>query len=54
MTVYEEIQAAIDYAWETNDPQTQQHQVDLIGDSHKPTPEELIFSVLAKIFTKIT
>lgn len=54
MTVYEEIQAAIDYAWATADPQTRQHQLDLIGDSHKPTPEELIFLISAKILSNNT
>lgn len=54
MTIYEEIQAAIDYAWATADPQTKQQQAKLIGDSHKPTPEELIFSISARILSNNT
>lgn len=54
MTIYEEIQAAIDNAWETSDPETKQRQVELVGDSHKPTPEELIFLISAKILSENT
>ena len=54
MTVYEEIQAAIDYAWSTSDPQTKQRQLELVGDSHKPTPEELVFLISAKILSENT
>lgn len=54
MTVYEEIQAAIDYAWATEDPQVKLNQVALIGDIHKPTPEELIFCIYSKIFAETT
>ena len=54
MTVYEEIQAAIDLAWATDDPDIQQHQVELVGNSQIPKPEELIFSIIAKIFTETT
>lgn len=54
MTVYEEIQAAIDYAWNTADPQIKQKQEELVGDSHKPTPEELVFLISAKILSKRT
>lgn len=54
MTAYEEIQVAIDYAWDTEDPQVKLTQIALIGDTHKPTPEELIFCICAKIFTETT
>lgn len=54
MTIYEEIQAAIDYAWSTADPIVKQHQAQLVGDSHKPTPEELVFLISAKILSKNT
>ena len=54
MTIYEEIQAAIDYAWATEDPQVKLNQTALIGDSHKPTPEELIFCICSRIFAETT
>ncbi len=54
MTIYEEIQAAIDYAWSTYDPKIKQRQEELIGDLHKPTPEELIFLISAKILSNNT
>ena len=54
MTVYEEIQAAIDLAWATEDPAVRQSQVNLVGDSHKPTPEELVLLISAKILSKST
>lgn len=54
MTAYEEIQAAIDLAWATDDPDIRQHQAKLVGDSHIPTPEELIFAISAKIISIIT
>lgn len=54
MTVYEEIQAAIDCAWNTTDPEVKLNQVALIGDTHKPTPEELIFCICSKIFAETT
>lgn len=54
MTVYEEIQAAIDLAWATGDPEVRQRQADLVGDSHIPTPEELIFAIVARILAENT
>ena len=54
MTVYEEIQAAIDHAWATGDPETKLRQIELVGDTHKPTPEELIFLISAKILANNT
>lgn len=54
MTVHEEIRAAIDLAWATTDPKAKQRQIELVGDSHVPTPEELIFLISAKILSKTT
>lgn len=52
MTVYQEIQEAINHAWTTSDPKVRQRQEELVGDSHIPSPEELVFSIVAKIFTE--
>lgn len=54
MTVREEIQAAINLAWANPNPETRRRQVELVGDSRIPTPEELVFSILAKIFADNT
>lgn len=54
MTIHEEIQEAISHAWATSDPVAKRRQEELIGDSHIPTPEELIFSIIAKIFAENT
>lgn len=54
MTVYEEIQVAIDFAWATTDPETKQRQLELVGDSHKPTPEELVFLISQKVKSRLT
>lgn len=45
----ENITAAINDAWATTDPQTKQHQIDLVGDTHIPSPEEIIFLISSKI-----
>ena len=44
-----EIQEAIDEAWATADPEAKQTQIDLVGDSHIPSPEELILLISQKI-----
>lgn len=44
-----EMDTAILAAWSTTDPVARQHQVELVGDSHIPTPEELIFLISSKI-----
>lgn len=43
------IAAAIDEAWATRDPETRQKQIELVGDSHKPTPEEFLLLVSQKL-----
>lgn len=40
-----EMMAAIQEAWSTTNPETRQLQLDLVGDDHTPTPEELIFLI---------
>lgn len=42
------IREAITEAWATHDPITQQFQRSLVGDSHIPSPEELIFLISTK------
>lgn len=49
MNVYQEIQKAIDQAWATADPATKQRQIELVGDSHIPTPDELIALISSKV-----
>ena len=44
-----EIAAAIDQAWNNADPIVRQRQIDLVGDTHKPTPEEFLSIILTKI-----
>lgn len=53
MNVYEEIQAAIELAWATTDSETRQRQTELVGDTHTPTPEELIRIVAQKVRSKL-
>ena len=36
---------AIRAAWATTDPQAKDRQIQLVGDSHIPTPEELILLI---------
>lgn len=54
MNIYQEMQAAIREAWATTDPQVKKNQIELVGDTHIPTPEELIRLISAKIFTETT
>jgi hypothetical protein len=42
------IREAITAAWSTRDPAVRQYQRSLVGDSHIPSPEELIFLISAK------
>lgn len=37
--------AAISAAWATTDPQEKDRQIRLVGDSHTPSPEELILLI---------
>jgi phosphopantothenoylcysteine synthetase/decarboxylase len=43
-----EMTAAIREAWSTSDPEVRKLQTDLVGDSHMPSPEELIFLISSK------
>lgn len=43
--------AAIAEAWRTADPQAKNRQIQLVGDSHIPSPEELIILVSSKLTT---
>ena len=43
------IQDLIDQTWVTSDPVIRQRQIDLVGDSHIPSPEELILLISQKI-----
>lgn len=51
---YSDMSEAIECAWGTSDPQTKRKQIDLIGDSHKPSPEELILLIYTELFTEST
>ena len=44
-----EMAASIAEAWETADPAVRQRQIQLVGDSHIPSPEELIFLIYQNI-----
>lgn len=44
-----EIQEAITAAWVTSDPETKRCQIQLVGDSHIPSPEEFILLISQKI-----
>lgn len=46
---YSEISAAIDEAWATTDPEAKRKQIELIGSSHKPKPEEFISLIREKL-----
>lgn len=46
---YSDISAAIDEAWATTDPAAKLRQNQLVGDSHKPTPEEFISLISEKL-----
>lgn len=43
-----EMNEAIQAAWATTDPQAKDRQIQLVGDSHIPSPEELIFLISLK------
>lgn len=43
------IQDLIDQTWATSDPEARQRQIQLVGDSHIPSPEELILLISQKI-----
>ena len=40
-----EMQSAIEDAWATTDHEVKDRQIRLVGDSHTPSPEELIFLI---------
>ena len=40
---------AIRAAWATTDPQVRDQQIQLVGDSHTPSPEEFILLIYQKI-----
>lgn len=44
-----EMAAGISEAWATTDPAVRQRQIQLVGDSHVPSPEELIFLIYQNI-----
>ena len=41
---------AIREAWTTTDPEVKQRQIELIGDDHIPSPEELILIISQNIY----
>lgn len=43
------IQELIDQTWATSDPEAKYRQIQLVGDSHIPSPEELILLISQKI-----
>ena len=49
---YSDIAAAIDEAWSTADPHAKQRQIELVGDSRKPSPEEFISLITEKLLDK--
>lgn len=46
---YSEISAAIDEAWDTTDPEAKRRQIELVGSTRKPTPEEFIELISKKL-----
>ena len=44
-----DIQEAITAAWATSDPEAKRRQIQLVGDSHIPSPEEFILLISQKI-----
>lgn len=44
-----EMAACIAEAWNTADPVARQRQIDLVGDSHIPSPEEFILLISQNI-----
>lgn len=47
-----EIHEAITAAWATSDPEVKLTQIQLVGDSHTPSPEELILLISQKLLDK--
>jgi hypothetical protein len=43
------IQELINQTWATSDPEAKYRQIQLVGDSHIPSPEELILLISQKI-----
>lgn len=43
------IQDLINQTWATSDPEAKLRQIQLVGDSHIPSPEELILLISQKI-----
>lgn len=43
------IRELIDQTWATSDPEAKYRQIQLVGDSHIPSPEELILLISQKI-----
>ena len=43
------IQELISQTWATSDPEAKYRQIQLVGDSHIPSPEELILLISQKI-----
>jgi hypothetical protein len=46
------IQDLIDQTWTTSDPEAKYRQIQLVGDSHIPSPEELILLISQKLLDK--
>lgn len=46
---YSSIAASIDDAWATGDPEAKRKQIELMGSSRKPTPEEFIMLISKKL-----
>lgn len=44
-----DMDACIVEAWNTSDPAVRQRQIQLVGDSHVPSPEELILAISQKV-----
>lgn len=44
-----DMQEAITAAWATSDPEAKHLQIQLVGDSHIPSPEEFILLISQKI-----
>ncbi len=44
-----EIQAAIDAAWATTDPEVKDWQIRLVGEGRVPTPEEFIILISSQL-----
>ena len=51
---WSDMQEAILEAWATTDPQAKDRQIQLVGDSHIPSPEELIVLISNQVFSDFT